>query len=152
MAAFAEALGLTQSAVSLYESGKRVPSRSVLVLLLGKAESGSEERTAILAALGVGGADADGWRAGELEAALGQWDDYLAVGGGKKEKRTKDGDLKREFLQLAHKVAESEARISPALVAILRYYVEHQATPGFVEYLEETRMYIDVTLKTKRKF
>lgn len=51
MAAFGSRLGIHHSSVSLYESGKQKPSRTVLLLIHGLAED-VRERTAIEAELG----------------------------------------------------------------------------------------------------
>jgi transcriptional regulator with XRE-family HTH domain len=145
MTAFAARLGVAQSVVSRYESGKLNPSRSMLLLMLPLAEG--EERESLLDALGVDRDLQEGWAPGELEAQLLGFESFLAEGG-RRELQTKCP--RREFIQLAKELAGGKEGIPLWLVETLRFWRDHRGNREMWEFFEHVPIYLEVQLKSHR--
>ena len=117
MVEFAEMIGCRQSTVSRYESGKLVPGRSVLILLLQLAQGA--ERGPILDALGVGRAVATGWAERDLIGALKTFEEYLDLSSAapRARRRAREGSL-AAFARVAKRVVLEGSPVEPALVSI----------------------------------
>ncbi len=142
-AEFAERLGLTHSMISKYESGRAVPSRTVLMLYLRLAEG--VEKPAILGALDVREDLQQGWSAGELEAALEDFQTYLQekrVGHAKSKVGASIADFAREALG----VLRDGRGVDPSVVEIIRRWRQHGQNPKAREFFQHARDYLEVEL------
>ena len=112
MVEFARNLGLTHAAVSKYEAGKLIPSRSILLLLLPLAEG--DESGPILEALGAIPTDSHEWEA-EMRVRMAAARKKMADEFGK----TKDSRAARErFFDLAMEIVQSGRAPFPLIRAM----------------------------------
>lgn len=115
MTSFAEHLGVNQSVISRYEADRVAPSRGTLMLLLQLA-SESEERAALLGALGVSQAALDE----SLIEALQEFHEY-----GKLSQPKSSIDPKADFANLASQIIKSQRVLDPAINDLLRSWLDH---------------------------
>ena len=147
MVQFAEMIGCEQSTVSRYESGRLIPGRSVLILLLQLAEDA--ERTPILTALGVSRSGAGGWREQDLVAALKTFEDYLETSarpGTPPGPRTAPHGALAAFAKAAKRIVLEGADIEPALVSVLEHWLHHAHNPKACSYFRHAAAYLEVQL------
>lgn len=141
--AFAALIGADQGNLSKYESGKVVPSYKVLVNILRLAEG--EERSPLLAALGVDNPGEPQMPKKKVDSALRTFEQYLQSGG------TGLGNLdpsQRRFLEVVKLVAEGE--IEPALTGILEKWVKHRGNPRSRRFFKNLDVYLDIELREKK--
>ncbi len=143
MVDFAERIGCKQSTISRYESGKLIPGRSVLMLLLQLAKG--SERPPILDQLGVTPATMEGWKDRDLMIALQTFDQYLE-GAGKEMAVDVRENPKVQFARAARQIVLSNAAVTPALVRIVKHWLKHAGKPDLQEYFEHVAAYLDVEL------
>jgi len=144
MVQFAEMIGCKQSTVSRYESGKLVPGRSVLILLLQLARGA--ERQPVLDALGIAGAAPAGWSERQLTTALKTFEDYLDVSGPVKPRGSPAASL-ASFARAAKRIVLAGRSVDPALVSILQCWSAHHSNPKALAYFRDIAAYLDVELK-----
>jgi DNA-binding XRE family transcriptional regulator len=148
MVQFADMIGCKQSTISRYESGKLVPGRTVLILLLRYAHA--SERQPILDALGVSCTAAQGWDQRELVDALKTFQDYLEVSAAARSRsapRLGSAPALLAFAKAARQIVSQRSDVEPALVAILRHWIEHSRNRRAHEYFRHVAAYLDVELK-----
>ncbi len=147
MAEFAEMIGCRQSTVSRYESGKLIPSRTVLLLLLQLAED--SERQPILQALGVTRSLAQSWKPSDLADALRTFDAYLAAAGPAADRnrgRAPQGSALAEFARLAARIVSERHAVEPAVVEVLRLWLKHRTNRKARKYFRHIAAYLEVEL------
>jgi len=145
MVEFAEMIGCRQSTVSRYESGKLVPGRSVLILLLQLAQGA--ERGAIMDALGVSPGAATGWTQPNLIGALKTFEEYLDLSSGAPRPRGREPeDSLAAFARAAKRIVLQGAPVEPALVSILDQWIAHGANPAAWQFFRQLVAYLDVEL------
>jgi transcriptional regulator with XRE-family HTH domain len=142
-AEFAEGLGLTHSMISKYESGRAVPSRTVLMLYLRMAEG--VEKPAILGALDVRADLQQGWGAGELEAALQDFQTYLGAKRADQAKSKVTASI-ADFAREAAGVLRDGRGVDPSVVEIIRRWRQHGLNPKAREFFQHARDYLEVEL------
>lgn len=147
MVEFAEMIGCRQSTVSRYESGKLVPGRSVLILLLQLAQKA--ERGPLLDALGVSRSVATGWAERDLIGALKTFEEYLDLSsasvGCRAQGPAREGSL-ASFARAAKRIILEGAPVEPALVDILDHWIAHGATPAARRFFRQLAAYLEVEL------
>jgi len=145
MVEFAEMIGCRQSTVSRYESGKLVPGRSVLILLLQLAQGA--ERGPILEALGVSRAVATGWPERDLIEALKTFEEYLELSSAPPRARgRRREDSLAAFARAAKRIVLQGAPVEPALVSVLEHWTAHGANPAARQVFRQLVAYLDVEL------
>lgn len=144
MVEFAEMIGCKQSTVSRYESGKLVPGRSVLILLLQRARG--SERQPVLDALGVSGTVPAGWSERQLLTALRPFEDYLAVSGSARRHAPSSTSL-ASFASAAQRIVTGGRQVDPALVSILQQWTAHHSDPRAIPHFQNVAAYLKVQLK-----
>lgn len=140
MTAFAERIGAGQSTVSRYESGKMLPSRSVLMLLLGHAEG--DEREPILRELGLKEENVEGLTPTEISSAIERFEAFAQAPGHSGRPGTKS--LQQEFAMLANQIVASPDAPSDALNQVLRHWIRWGTTEDGHEVFENAVLYMDV--------
>ena len=144
MVQFAELIGCKQSTVSRYESGKLVPGRSVLILLLQLARGA--ERQPVLDALGVTGKSPAGWGERQLATALRTFEDYLEVSGPVRPPGAPAASL-TQFARAAKRIVLAGQPVDPALVSILQHWTTGHADPKALDCFRHIAAYLEVELK-----
>jgi len=145
MVEFAEMIGCRQSTVSRYESGKLVPGRSVLILLLQLAQGA--ERGPILDVLGVSRAVATGWPERDLIGALKTFEEYLDLSSAAPRARDRGREASlAAFARIAKRVILEGSPVEPALVGILDRWIAHGADPAARRVFRQLAAYLDVEL------
>jgi transcriptional regulator with XRE-family HTH domain len=146
MIEFAALIGCKQSTVSRYESGKLIPGRSVLLLLLQLAQG--TEREIILDALGVNQSVALGWIERDFLNALWTFEDYLRATGAGCQKRDLTAEKNRIvlFSSATKEIILRGRPIEPALIAILNLWLAHADNPEAHIYFQHAASYLDVEL------
>jgi len=147
MVQFAELIGCKQSTISRYESGKLIPGRSVLILLLQLAKGA--ERKPVLDALGVTRQAAAGWQEQDLVKSLRVFEEYLEADRGSRIARSA-GPTLAEFARAAKRIVLRGRPVDPALVSILQRWIDHQDSPKAVAYFRDVASYLEVELKVLR--
>jgi len=147
MVEFAEMVGCRQSTISRYESGKLLPGRSVLLLILQLAQGA--ERGPVLDALGVSPTAASGWAERDLIGALKTFEEYLEVSsrsaGRRARPRAPTASL-AAFARAAKRIVLEGANIEPALASILERWLQHGADAKAQQYFQNAAAYLDVQL------
>lgn len=146
MAEFARVLGIDQGTISKYESGKVVPRRSVLLLLLPLTVEGTEEREVILNALGITSGDVYGLSTEVVQDTLEKYEEYLKAGGPKMHPTRGDNSLVN-FAKAAGQITRREAMVEPSLVEILRYWIDVGHDKKTHQIFKNAALYIDIELK-----
>lgn len=144
-AAFADLIEARQNTISQYETGRIVPSRSVLRLLLGLAVR--DERLPVLAALGVSAEDVGDLPDDVVQHAIDQFDRYISTGGTGAVSGHGGPEL-FEFARAAMRIlSTSHADFSPAITDILNKWIEFGSEPRTHELFENAALYLDVELR-----
>lgn len=148
MAEFAGMIGCKQSTVSRYESGRLLPSRAVLMLLLQLAKGADKE--VILGSLGVDRPIRSDWNERELLDALKTFEDYLATSGGqaKRGHGTPPGAASPlvEFARAAKQIMLERPEPDPALVGILHHWIKHGSNRKAHQFFRHAAAYLEVEL------
>jgi len=144
MVEFAGLIGCKQSTVSRYESGKLVPGRSVLILLLQLAQG--SERTPVLNALGVTRAAAAGWTEPSLVQALKTFDDQLEQARAGGARRAPSASV-AAFARAAKKILLAGKEVDPSLVSIVELWATHHGNPKALPHFRHVAAYLEVELK-----
>lgn len=144
MVEFADLIGCKQSTVSRYESGKLVPGRSVLILLLQLAQG--SERTPVLNALGVTRAAAAGWMQPSLAQALKNFDEQLEQARAGGARRAPSAGM-ASFARAARRILLAGKEVDPSLSSILELWAEHHANPKALPHFRHAAAYLEVELK-----
>lgn len=147
MVEFAETIGAKQSTVSRYESGKLVPGRPVLLLLLQLAEG--NERWPILGALGVDRGSAEGWNELRLIRALRTFERYLEASRsqrGNQEAGFAPQSALEAFAETAKKIILECQDLDPSVLSILDQWLKHGKNPEALEFFRHAAAYLDVEL------
>lgn len=148
MVQFAELIGCKQSTISRYESGKLIPGRSVLILLLQLAKGA--ERKPMLDALGVTRRAAAGWQEEDLVKSLRVFEQYLEADRGARIAGTA-GPTLAEFARTAQRIVLRGRPVDPALVSILRCWTDYQGNPKAAARFRDAARDLEVELKVLRR-
>jgi hypothetical protein len=141
MAEFARLIGVADhSIVSKYEAGQVPPGRSVLILLFLLAHG--EEKTPLLAALGLDDDGAVRETFGEAEEALLAYDRMAAR---TRTKASKDAGI-REFVKEAAAVAALGVPLDPAVTEVLRRLHSHGASRQIQAQFRNFITYLDIAM------
>lgn len=141
MAQFADMIGCRQSTVSRYESGKLIPGRTVLILLLQYAQA--SERPPILDALGVSRAAAAGWEQRKLVDASKTFGDCLKTS----PTLPVYAPGLVAFAKAARQIVSKGPDVEPSLAPILRHWIKHSTDPKAHQYFRHIAAYLDVKLR-----
>jgi len=144
MVEFAEMIGCKQSTVSRYESGKLVPGRSVMILMLQLAQG--SERTPVMNALGVTRAAAAGWTQPSLAQALKTFEDQLGQARAGGARRAPSASV-AGFARAAKRILLAGQEVDPSLVSILELWGTHHANPKALPHFRHVAAYLEVELK-----
>jgi len=142
MVEFGGMIGCRQSTVSRYESGKLLPGRSVLLLILQLAQGA--ERKPILDALGVGPATASGWPDRDVVSALKTFEEYLALPA--QGRAGAPSTSLAAFAKAAKRVVGERSEVDPSVVSILELWSQYGADPKAVQHFRNIASYLDVEL------
>jgi len=151
MVLFAARIGLNHSTISLYESGKLVPSRSMLIMLFQLAAT-AEEKSSILDAMGVDANLRTGWEEKELIEAVKGFDIYQRAKkteADKPRRPWKKGSL-IDFAEQATFIVKEIGDVDPCLVDFLRAWIKFHGDPEAVEDFRDVVQFLSIRL-AKRK-
>ena len=141
MVDFAEMIGCRQSTISRYESGKLIPGRSVLLLILQHAQGA--ERKPILDALGVGPA-ASGWPERDLIGALKTFEQYLELPS--RPRTGASSSTLAAFARAAKRLVEARSEVDPSVVSVLEQWSQYGGNPKAAQHFRNIAAYLDVEL------
>ena len=147
MVEFAALIGAKQSTVSRYESGKLVPGRPSLLLLLQLAAG--HERWPILGALGVDKRLAHDWNERRLIDALRTFEYYLEASTSQRavqEASPRPLSPLDAFAEAAKKIILECQNVDLSLVTILNHWLKHYENPETLEFFRHAAAYLDVEL------
>jgi transcriptional regulator with XRE-family HTH domain len=147
MVEFAGTIGAKQSTVSRYESGKLVPGRPVLLLLLQLAEA--NEKRPILEALGVDERFAEGWNELRLIEALRTFERYLEASRSQKGLREASSSPRpalEAFAETAKKIILECQDVHPSVLGILNQWLKYGKDPETLEFFRHAAAYLEVEL------
>jgi transcriptional regulator with XRE-family HTH domain len=144
MVEFADVIGCKQSTISRYESGKLVPGRSVLILLLQLAQG--SERPPVMNALGVTRAAAAGWTQPPLAQALRTFEEQLGQARAAGAHRAPSASV-ANFARAAKRILLAGQQVDASLVSILELWIAYHANPKALPHFRSVAAYLDVQLK-----